>query len=118
MKGEKGFQIGNKTGYKHGMSKARIYRIWVGMKNRTCNKFDERYYDYGQRGINLCEEWKSFVVFKEWALSCGYKQGLTIDRIDNERGYCPDNCRWITREMNSKNRRILLMTGIRKHGLG
>jgi hypothetical protein len=103
---------------KHGMSYTRIYRIWANMKDRISNKSNKRYNEYGGRGITLYEPWKKFVEFKNWAYSFGYADNLTIDRIDNDRGYCPDNCRWVTQQINSKNHRVRPMTGIRRRGSG
>lgn len=91
----------------HGMRKTRLWRIWQGMCVRAgdnkCRKPDvvARYKD---RGISVCEEWKAFVNFAEWALSHGYDDTLQIDRIDNDRGYSPDNCRWVTCRQNCNNR--------------
>ena len=63
------------------------------------------YHRYGGRGISHCDEWKDFEPFHEWAMESGYKDGLSIDRIDNNGDYCPENCRWVTASDNSKNRR-------------
>lgn len=60
---------------------------------------------YGARGISVCEEWKQFELFQKWATENGYTDDLSIDRIDNEKGYSPDNCRWITQSEQSRNRR-------------
>lgn len=89
---------------KHGDSKdERLYRIWGNMKTRCYNPNHERYSCYGGRGIEICAEWKDdYVSFKKWALSNGYQDDLTIDRIDSFENYCPENCRWITRSYNSK----------------
>jgi len=82
---------------KHGKYRTRLHTIWQGMKQRCYSKKNPAFKDYGCRGITVCEEWlKSFSNFQEWALNSGYCDNLTIDRIDNDKGYCPDNCQWIT----------------------
>ena len=97
-KGKKGT---NKT---HGMSQTRIYREWASMKQR-CSPTSQDRNDYYCRGITVCEEWKSsFLSFFQWATANGYDDSLTIDRIDNNRGYSPDNCRWITIEQQQRNK--------------
>ncbi len=74
------------------------------MKRRCTTPKDDRYYRYGARGIRVCEEWQDFEVFYAWALEAGYREGLSIDRIDNDGNYTPDNCQWATRAMQSANR--------------
>lgn len=90
----------------HGMSKTRIYEIWCGMKKRCNNKSEKSYPRYGGRGISVCREWEEdFGKFYEWAMSNGYDESLSIDRIDPNGNYEPSNCRWITMDAQSKNKR-------------
>ena len=96
----------SKTNLKHGMSTTKIYRIWCGMKRRCNSKNDRAYINYGARGIKVCDEWNnSFELFYRWAINNGYKEGLTIERIDNDKGYTPDNCKWATMEEQGHNKR-------------
>lgn len=90
--------------YKGGYAEDRLYGIWGGMKTRVYNKNRKYYERYGGRGIKLCEEWHVFTVFQKWALGNGYEEHLTIDRIDYDKDYEPNNCRWITLEMQNRNR--------------
>lgn len=96
----------------HGLSHTRIYRIWHNMVDRCYKKNDKDYYKYGARGIMVCNEWKENVLsFKDWALNNGYSTDLTLDRIDNNGNYEPNNCRWITtKEQNRNTRRNILIT--------
>lgn len=87
-------------------AETRLYRIWGGMKNRCYNSHQINYKHYGGRGIAVCEEWlHDFTAFRDWAMSHGYRDDLTIDRIDNDKGYSPDNCRWVTMSEQRKNQR-------------
>lgn len=89
----------------HGMSNTRLYRIYRDMKNR-CNGLKKRDYEnYHARGITYCKEWETFEGFRDWALSHGYRDDLTIDRIDVNGNYAPDNCRWVTRAVQNSNTR-------------
>ena len=75
------------------------------MKQRCCNPQNARYKYYGARGIAVCDEWMRFEPFEQWALSNGYSDELTIDRIDVDGDYCPENCRWVTWETQQNNKR-------------
>lgn len=91
--------------YKHGGSYTRIYNIWEGMKSRCYNKNHKSYQRYGGRGIFVCDDWKNdFTAFRDWALLNGYSDDLSIDRIDNNNGYFPENCRWVDAKTQSRNR--------------
>jgi hypothetical protein len=92
----------SQNGAKHGDSRRqkiqRLYTIWLNM-NRRCA--DKREKNYGGKGVEVCREWKEYLVFKQWALEHGYSYNLTIDRIDSDKGYYPENCQWLTLSENS-----------------
>ena len=92
---------------KHGMHKTRLYRIHKSMMER-CGHMGTRHkwaMYYQDRGIFVCKEWHNREVFFAWSLANGYQDNLELDRIDNYKGYSPDNCRWVTHLVNMRNRR-------------
>lgn len=89
----------------------RLHKIYNGMKSRCYNPNATGYKNYGGRGISICDEWKNdFWAFYNWAVFNGYEEGLTIDRIDNDSGYYPENCRWATRAEQNRNKRTTVKT--------
>ena len=90
----------------HGESKTRLYRVWAHMKGRCNNPNDHGYKDYGGRGIKICDEWNnSYESFREWAIHNGYQEDLTIDRVNVNGNYEPNNCRWVTNLVQARNKR-------------
>ena len=90
----------------HGMTKTRLYRIYRHMKERCYSPSCRYYADYGGRRIHICNEWlDDFMNFYSWAINNGYSENLSIDRIDNNKGYFPNNCRWVTAQVQCNNRR-------------
>jgi hypothetical protein len=85
----------------HGKNQSRIYKIWLNMRYRCNTPTANSYKNYGGRGIKVCEEWNTFSNFLDWALANGYKDNLTIDRKDNDKDYCPENCQWVTKAYNT-----------------
>lgn len=99
-----------KLAYKHGHSAERLYYVWGAMKRRCYSKKAKNYYNYGGRGIRVCDEWMDYEKFKEWAYSHGYDDSAvrgktTIDRIDIDGNYCPENCMFISNTEQARNKR-------------
>lgn len=103
-------------GLKHGLTSNPLYKVWGGIKARCLNPKASNYERYGGRGITICDKWKDdFKAFYDWAISNGYKKGLSIDRIDNNGGYEPANCRWVdarTQQNNIRTNNIFTYKGI------
>ena len=96
---------GCSRGEKHGDKGTRLYNIWTNMKARCTRKSHPQYANYGGRGISICNEWTKYSNFKLWSEGNDYTSVLTIDRIDNSKGYSPDNCRWTTHKVQNNNTR-------------
>ena len=95
------------TEKRYGFSKHLLYPVYNSMRNRCHNPNDQEYKNYGERGIFVCDEWRNNPKnFYDWAFKNGYKNGLSIDRIDNNGGYEPSNCRWITHKEQCHNKRV------------
>ena len=95
----------NSGNFKHGETKTKLYNVWVGIKQRILNKNSTEYFNYGGRGITICNEWLEFIPFRDWSLSNGYKESLTIDRKENDKDYSPENCHFVTNAENCRNKR-------------
>lgn len=91
---------------KHGKSHIKLYYVWQEMKKRCLNPKSKSYKNYGKRGITVCNEWAdNFETFAKWAIRNGYKEGLSIDRVNNNGNYEPNNCRWVTSKIQTRNTR-------------
>ena len=90
---------------KHGHYYEKLHGIWAQMRQRCSNPKNKSYKYYGALGVSVCEQWQQYGPFRDWAMKNGYKEGLTIDRINTYGNYEPDNCRWITIQEQQKNRK-------------
>lgn len=97
-------EIAGNTFRKHGQHGTRLYRIWSNMIQRCSNPKHDSYSLYGAKGVIVCDEWKNFAAFSKWAMENGYTDSLSIDRIKNDKGYSPENCRWATPQEQTDNR--------------
>lgn len=105
---------------KHNLRKTRLYNIWANMKQRCFNKNNKFYNRYGGRGITICNEWENdFKNFYDWSIKNGYKDNLTIDRINNDGNYEPANCRWVDNktQSNNRNNNVILEYNNEKHNI-
>lgn len=112
-----GYKSMKEKNKKHGASKELVYGVWQAMRSRCERENVKSYLDYGARGITVCEEWHDPSKFIAWAMENGYEPGMEIDRIDTNKNYCPENCRWVSRLENANNKRnnkIIEYNGERK----
>jgi hypothetical protein len=93
---------------KHGMWGSKLHYIWLSMRQRCHNPKNKAYENYGGRGICITKKWNEFIDFYTWAVGNKYKEGLSIERVNNNGNYCPENCKWIPRNEQGKNTRRTL----------
>lgn len=99
-------EIVYKQSTKHGLEGTRLYNTYYNMRSRCYNKNNKEYKNYGGRGITICDEWlNDFMAFYNWSINNHYQENLTIDRIDNDVGYSPSNCRWVNNTSQQRNKR-------------
>lgn len=98
----------NPASLKHGAAGSHLYMVYHGIRARCYNPNSNDYKHYGGRGIKICKEWEEYETFESWALKSGYRTGLTIERIDVNGDYCPNNCKWITQREQTRNKRTTI----------
>lgn len=101
----------------HGETNTRLYRTWLAMRRRCDWSKMKGYHNYGGRGIKVCDEWHKFMDFKTWSESNGYKEDLTLDRINVNGNYEPSNCRWVTMKIQNNNKQyhnLVTVNGVTK----
>lgn len=110
-------EIVGKSSIRHGMYGTRIYKTWQNMKSRCYNPNVPKFKNHGGKGITVCSEWLTFKNFYKWSMENGYSEKLTIDRIDNAKGYYPSNCKWSTykeQNNNTEQNHIIVFKGVSK----
>lgn len=110
-------RFGRITYFKHGENLTRLHRTWVQMRRRCREKKYDQYNRYAKRGTKVCDEWQEYIPFRDWALANGYDDTLSIDRIDNDGDYTPENCRWAdikTQANNRSSNHLLTYKGVTK----
>ena len=98
-------EITSKRFTTHGARHTRLYTSYTSMQSRCNIPSSTAYSNYGGRGISVCSDWDSFVTFQTWSIFNGYKEGLSLDRIDTNGNYTPENCRWVSQLIQTRNRR-------------
>jgi len=94
----------------HGATGTQLYVVWKNIRQRVLNSKHPRFKDYGGRGITLCKSWtNSFEEFRDWSMQNGYENALTLDRENNDQGYSPDNCRWVSQTVQLSNTRVSVL---------
>ena len=94
------------SNFRHGGASTRLHSVWVQMRGRCTNQNHKGYRYWGGKGVRVCDEWQGFEAFRSWALLNGYREGLSLDRIDSSGNYEPTNCRWLTKAENCRRSAI------------